>query len=66
MTDPQKDGILDQPWVTVIVIALVILGAVDVVIDGHLSADFRTYVDTIAVPLAGLALGRGWAARKPG
>ncbi len=66
MSNPTRDNILDAPIATIIVLLIVILGGVDVIIDGTLSADFTRYVETIAIPVAGLALGRGWAARKAG
>lgn len=62
----QTDNIFDAPIATIVILIIVIAGAVDVLLDGSLSHDFKTYVDTIAVPVAGLALGRGWAARKVG
>lgn len=64
--DPQRDNILDAPWATIVTLLLIIIGGVDVIVDGHLSADYKVFVGTIALPLAGLSLGRGWAARKPG
>ena len=61
-----ENNIFDAPITTIIVVVLVIIGGVDIVIDGQLSGDFERFVETIAIPLAGLAIGRGWAARKAG
>jgi hypothetical protein len=62
----QEDGIWDLPITTIIVVLLIVVGSIDLLIDGALSKDYIVFVKTIAIPLAGLALGRGWAARKPG
>lgn len=64
--DPTANTLFDLPLTTIIVLIIVIAGAVDVIVDGHLSGDFKTYVNTIAIPVAGLAVGRGFAARKAG
>lgn len=66
VADPTANTVFDLPIATIVILIIVIAGAVDVVVDGHLSGDFQTYVTTIALPVAGLALGRGWAARKAG
>lgn len=55
----------DAPLATITILFLVVVGAVDLLIDGTLSADYTRYLAAVDVPLAGLALGRGWAARKP-
>lgn len=62
----QEDGIGDLPIATIITVLLILVGSIDLLIDGALSKDYIVFVKTIAIPLAGLALGRGWAARKPG
>ncbi len=64
--DPAENSVWDFPLVTIIVVVLVVAGAVDIVIDGALSKDWKQFVDTIAIPLAGLGVGRGLAARKAG
>jgi hypothetical protein len=60
------DNVFDAPIATIVILVIIIAGAIDVLLDGHLSGDFQVYVKTIALPVAGLALGRGWAARKAG
>jgi hypothetical protein len=61
-----EDNGFDAPWATIVVLVLIIIGGVDIVVDNHLSEDYKDFLEVIAIPLAGLALGRGWAARKPG
>jgi hypothetical protein len=63
---PEQNSIFDAPIVTIIVLFLVLIGGVDVVIDGHLSGDFEKYVETVAWIVGPLAFGRGLAARKAG
>jgi hypothetical protein len=52
------------PWTTVIVLILVLVGAADLLIDGGLSGDYAKYVDTVALIVGGLAVGRGLAANR--
>lgn len=54
--------ILDNPVATFVIVVIVLVGAADLLVDGVLSGDFKRYVETIDIPLAGLALGRGFAA----
>lgn len=58
--------ILDNPVATFVIVVIVLVGAADLLIDGVLSEDFKEYIRVIDLPLAGLAIGRGLAARKPG
>jgi hypothetical protein len=60
------ETIFDSPIATILIVVLLAAGGLDIALDGELSKDWREFVETIAIPLAGLALGRGWAARKPG
>jgi type IV secretory pathway VirB2 component (pilin) len=48
------------PWATLIVVVIVVVGAVQV-LTGALT--FEEYLKLIDVPVAGLAVGRGIAAR---
>ena len=56
----------DAPLITIIFVFLIAVGAVDLLIDGSLSGDYTKFLKAIDVPLAGVAVGRGLAARKPG
>ena len=49
------------PWATVVVLVIVAVGAVQV-LTGDLS--FEEFIRLVDVPLAGLAVGRGIAARR--
>jgi hypothetical protein len=53
-----------NPVVAIIVIALVLTGCVDVIIDGDLSKGFKELLAAVDVPLAGLAVGRGLVAAR--
>jgi hypothetical protein len=52
------------PWATAVILFLVVVGAVDLLIDSHLSDDYQKYVDTVALIVGGLAVGRGLAANR--
>lgn len=64
--DPTQNTVFDAPLATITILLLIVIGGVDVVIDGHLSGDYIKFIETVAIPLAGLAVGRGFAARKAG
>jgi hypothetical protein len=64
--EPTRDSLLDTPIATIIVVILVLIGGADLIIDGSLSGDFKTYVETVAWIVGPLAVGRGLAARKAG
>jgi hypothetical protein len=63
---PTQNTVFDLPVATITILAIILVGAIDLLVDGHLSGDYKTYVSVISVPVAGLAVGRGFAARKAG
>lgn len=64
--EPQHDGVWDLPIVTIVVLILLVVGSADVLIDGELSRGYVKLLEVLAIPLAGLGVGRGLAARKAG
>ena len=66
LVEPQEDRIWDLPVVTIVVLILLVVGCVDVLLDGDLSKGYTELLKVLAIPLAGLGVGRGLAARKPG
>lgn len=51
------------PVATFVLIVVVIVGAVDLLIDGNLSKDFQVYMGLVLVGNGGLAIGRGISKR---
>lgn len=58
------------PVATILVVLYALIGGVLVIlsagggVDPKLALSFNAYLESMALAVAGLALGRGWAARK--
>ena len=52
------------PWATLIIVFMVIVGSVDVLLDGELSDGFEELVKWLGPATGALGIGRGIAARK--
>lgn len=60
---PMASNLLDSPIATLVVLALVAIGGIQVITN---DLSFEEFIRLIDVPVAGLAVGRGLAARKAG
>ena len=58
------EQVLDRSVVTIIVLILVVVGAVDLLLDDTLSKDYEKFVETVAWIIGPVAVARGLKARR--